>query len=161
MGSLPRGIQFKLGGLKFRLVHGAVSSINRFIFASSPIEVKHHELALTDTDVVIGGHAGIPFGQELGNKRYWLNSGVIGMPANDGSMDGWYLLLIPKGESLSCEWHRLNYDALNAKNRMHEAGLHNGYSDALISGLWPSMDVLPEQERSQQGSSIMSWSMLL
>lgn len=161
MGSLPRGYQFNLADLKFRLVHGAVSSINRFLFASSAMIEKHEEMALTDADVVIAGHAGIPFGQALGNQSYWLNSGVIGMPANDGSRDGWYLLLSTVCEKVRCEWRRLEYDAESARDAMYQAGLNNGYADALVTGLWPSMDVLPEQERSLQGRPIEACSMLL
>jgi hypothetical protein len=161
MGSLPQGIQFKLSGLRFRLVHGAVSSINRFIFASSSLTEKHEELALNDTDVVIGGHAGIPFGQKITGNRYWLNSGVVGMPANDGTRDGWYLLLEPNKSSVLCSWRRLTYDAMGARSNMLQSGLDNGYADALISGQWPSMDVLPMQERTCQGRAIEPWSMKL
>lgn len=161
MGTLPVGFQFTLNGLKIRLVHGAVSRINRFVFTSTPAASKLEELSLCDADVVIGGHAGIPFGQTLGDHRYWLNSGVIGMPANDGTRDGWYLLLVPIEHGIRCEWHRLRYAACKAQAAMRDAGQRNGYAEALISGLWPSMDVLPDQERRLQGQAIEPWTMKL
>jgi hypothetical protein len=161
MGSLPHGIQFKLNGLKFRLVHGAVSSINRFLFESSLLSEKHEELELSEADVVIGGHAGIPFGQIITGNRFWLNSGVVGMPANDGTRDGWYLQLEPSNSCVLCSWRRLAYDAMGAHRNMLQSGLDNGYADALINGQWPSMDVLPMQERTHQGRAIEPWSMKL
>lgn len=87
-------------------MHGGVGQINRFIFASSPDIVMRDELEMAGSDVLIGGHCGRPWGQKAGN-RTWLNAGVIGLPANDGTQDGWCLLLIPEGDSIRCCWQRL------------------------------------------------------
>jgi hypothetical protein len=38
---------------------------------------------------------------------------------------------------------------------MQSAGLVSGYMDTLQSGLWPSMDVLPESEREVRGQPIV------
>jgi predicted phosphodiesterase len=149
MEALPRAIRFTLNGLDFNMVHGAPSRINRFIFASTPSQVKLQELHDCDSDVVIAGHSGIPFGQKLG-ERYWLNTGAIGLPANDGTTDGWYLILTPIEDGVEAVWHRLAYDHQVAHQRMLETGLNNDYAEALLSGLWPSMDVLPRQERAQR-----------
>ncbi|MCG8489563.1 MAG: metallophosphoesterase family protein [Chromatiales bacterium] len=153
MGGLPKAIRFTMNGLSFHLVHGAVSTINRFVFASSPTDVKQHELSLAGADVLIGGHAGIPFADKLENG-YWLNSGVIGMPANDGTRDGWYLMLIPNETTVESQWHRLKYDYRQTRQAMKRASLDSGYCEALATGLWPSMDILPENERNQQGRAI-------
>ncbi|MCM8883075.1 MAG: metallophosphoesterase family protein [Candidatus Thiodiazotropha sp.] len=153
MGSLPKGLFFDLEGRRFQIMHGGLSAINRFIFASTPTEEKQKEMALSDADVVIGGHAGLPFGEQLG-ERYWLNSGVIGMPANDGTQDGWYLLIIPEEGNVRCEWHRLSYNARAAQSAMHKLNRFNGYAETLLSGVWPSMDILPDKEFSQQGRAI-------
>lgn len=150
MGQIPRSLRFRLGHLTFRVVHGAPSRINRFIFPSSPREEKRAELALAGTDVVIGGHCGIPFGEQI-DRGFWLSTGVIGLPANDGTPDGWYLLLETEGGQIRASWHRLSYDYQRASRRMQTAGLDTGYSQALVNGLWPSLDTLPEQEQGQQG----------
>jgi len=73
------------------------------------------------------------------------------LPANDFTRDGWYLLLTPEEDRIRCSWHRLSYVAEQAQQKMVAAGLKAGYSDALLSGLWPSLDVLPEIERSRRG----------
>ncbi len=119
------------------------------------------EWRLSQADVVIGGHVGIPFHKKLGDQGHWVNSGVIGMPANDGTKDGWYLLLIPENDAVRCEWHRLEYEAKLAQTAMRKAGLNNGYADALVTGIWPSMDVLPDFERRAMGCYIKPWSVSL
>ncbi|MEH6823619.1 MAG: metallophosphoesterase family protein [Motiliproteus sp.] len=150
MAALPQTLSFQLAGRKLLLVHGGLSSNNRFIFGSNSDAVFAQELAQTDADVVIGGHCGLPFARRL-DDRYWLNSGVVGMPANDATVDGWYLLLEPVDGAIKFRWQRLSYDHDSASRQMHRAGLPEEYANALQTGLWPSMDVLPEQERSQQG----------
>lgn len=149
MAGLPQSLSFQLGGRKFLLVHGGLSANNRFIFGSSPDALVAQELAQTDADVVIGGHCGIPFARQLG-QRYWLNSGVIGMPANDATQDGWYLILEPRAGAIECRWQRLSYAAELASGQMAVAALPEAYARALRTGLWPSMAVLPERERSRQ-----------
>ncbi|MES9831069.1 MAG: metallophosphoesterase family protein [Candidatus Thiodiazotropha sp. DIVDIV] len=158
MGGLPKNIEFTMCDRRFFLFHGGVTTINQFVYASSPATLKQHELELSGADVVVGGHSGLPFGEEVPGG-YWLNSGVIGMPANDGTQDGWYLLLTPGETDIRCEWQRLDYDVKSARIAMQNAGLSNGYCAALESGLWPSMDTLPEVERNQQGRVLSIQSM--
>jgi len=154
MRDLPRAIEFNLANKSFRVVHGSVSKINKFIFQSTAIEELQAEINLAATDVVIGGHSGLPFARKVENK-HWLNAGVIGMPANDGTQDGWYMLLTPtEKDQVEVSWQRLKYDATHTQQSMQRSGLANGYADAITSGLWPSMDVLPEQERMAQGKKI-------
>ncbi|WP_086479273.1 metallophosphoesterase family protein [Oceanospirillum sanctuarii] len=155
MGSLPRSIHFEMADKKFQVIHGGVDQINRFLFAGSDTQRFNDEFAKTSADVVIGGHCGIPFHKEIGNK-HWINAGVIGMPANDGTDTTWYLLLEPDTASgqINVSWHRLKYDVSAARNAMEDAGLITPYRQALADGLWPSMDVLPEAEKAQQGREL-------
>ncbi|MBY4678476.1 metallophosphoesterase family protein [Marinobacterium arenosum] len=153
MAGLPRQIRFKLNGRRFLVVHGGVERINEFLFASSSAVQKQTQLAQAAADVVVGGHCGIPFGSAL-ESGYWLNSGAIGMPANDGTPDGWYLLLTPQADRIEASWHRLSYEVAASYQAMLEAGLSNGYAEALQTGLWPSMDVLPEAEKCRAGQPL-------
>jgi predicted phosphodiesterase len=93
MAGLPATLTFNVGGLSFRVIHGGVRTINRFVFASQINELAE-ELAWAGTDVVISGHSGLPFIAKIGSRegQAWrlVQSGVIGMPANDGTPDGWY-----------------------------------------------------------------------
>ncbi|WP_255853580.1 metallophosphoesterase family protein [Marinobacterium rhizophilum] len=148
--SLPAQLGFSLNGRRIRVVHGAVDQINRFVFESTPVAQKQHQLELARADVLIGGHCGLPFGQAMQNGS-WLNAGVIGMPANDGTADGWYMLLAPEGEDLKASWHRLEYDAAGAALAMQQARLPAAYRESLLSGFWPNLDILPARERGNQG----------
>ena len=153
MGELPRAIRFRLNGRSLVVVHGALSVINRFIFASTPVESIRRELELAEADLVIAGHSGLPFSQAI-EKRLWVNAGVIGMPANDGTPDGWYLLLEPRGRAIHLRWERLPYPADASRRSMLAAGLEPGYAEALVSGLWPSVDILPDPERAASGQRL-------
>lgn len=153
MAALPRRLTFRAGGLRFCAVHGAVSAINRFVFPSTPWRDKSCELDAAGVDGILAGHSGIPFTQIEGT-RIWHNAGVIGMPANDGTPDGWYSVLVPGERGVALFHHRLVYDAEAAAARMREVGLPEGYPRALTTGLWPSLDVLPDAERRRTGQRL-------
>jgi predicted phosphodiesterase len=157
MKSLPRVIEFHFQSARFRVVHGSVRSINQFIFPSTDAKIKLSQINQTDADVVIGGHSGIPFGQLLVDEslknKIWLNSGVIGMPANDGTADGWYMLIDSDSSGYRLTWQRLNYDAKASQKTTKIAGMVE-YADALTTGLWPNMDILPIKEQVVRGQRL-------
>ncbi|MGD8939993.1 MAG: metallophosphoesterase family protein [Gammaproteobacteria bacterium] len=153
MRTLPRVIRFRYLNRSFMVVHGGVEQINQFIFASTDQQVKLEQVELAQVDGVVAGHCGLPFTQIMEDKL-WHNPGVIGMPANDGTRQGWYSLWRPDAGQLRIEHHRLDYDAIVAQQHMLAAGLDNGYAEALTTGLWPSMDVLPARERAKKGQNI-------
>lgn len=151
MGALPRAIDATIAGHRLTFLHGGATEINRFVFASQPEEVFAGEMQGLAADIVIGGHCGLPFRKPVGD-RLWLNAGVIGMPANDGTPDAHYMLVTPEdGAALKIEFHRLAYDHAAAAAAMRAEGLAEGYAAALSSGLWPSLDVLPAAEKQATG----------
>ena len=152
MIELPRYIDFSISGRRFKVVHGSVSNISQFVFSSTSAQLKKQQITDANIEVVIGGHSGIPFGQKMGSKL-WLNAGAIGLPANDGSIDGWYMLLDQDEGAWQASWHRLSYDAATSQRSTRAAGMGE-YARALGTGLWPSMDVLPAVERAQQGKRL-------
>ncbi|MBD3609738.1 MAG: metallophosphoesterase family protein [Gammaproteobacteria bacterium] len=154
MKQLPERIHFTFNNKSFCVIHGGVSEKNRFIFHSTDTNLKRDEIHHSGSDVVIAGHCGIPFGQQVDNN-YWLNAGVIGMPANDGTQNGWYLILQAHGDTIQACWKILKYDYIQAFEAMQSAGLSHHYADALKSGIWPSMEVLPTAERQNKGHAIM------
>ena len=150
MRELPTRVDFTFSGKRFAVVHGSVSRINEFVFSSTAIDIKQRELAQIDVDGIVGGHCGLPFTQQIGDKL-WHNPGVVGMPANDGTQRGWYSVWSNKGTEIRIDTLPLAYDAAAANQVMIEAGLINGYADGLLTGLWPSLDVLPDSERALCG----------
>lgn len=152
MAGLARSIRFSAGGLTFRVIHGGFETINRFVFASER-DVIAEELHRADADVVVAGHAGIPFIERV-KEGVWFNPGVIGMPANDGTPDVWYGLIVRDGEGVALSIHRLGYDHHAAAAAMRRSGHANGYARTLTTGLWPSLDILPPPERAATGRRI-------
>lgn len=149
MGELPSAITFRLAGRSFRVIHGGVRVTNRFVFASER-DVLAEEYAQADADVVVAGHSGLPFIARL-RSGAWFNPGVIGMPANDGTPDGWYGLIDVANGAIRLATRRLAYDHIPAAAAMRRFGHANGYARSLVTGLWPSLDILPAAERAATG----------
>jgi predicted phosphodiesterase len=149
MASLPKSLTLAIAGRTVRMIHGGVDRINRFVFASQRGLIAD-ELDKANVDIVIAGHAGIPFIRNV-RQRIWFNPGVIGMPANDGTPDVWYGLIRTDGDDLILSTHRLAYDHLGAAAALRASGHADGYARSLITGLWPSIDVLPRRERAASG----------
>jgi predicted phosphodiesterase len=149
MAALPETLRFELAGVSFRVVHGGVDVINQFLFASQGEAIKV-ELAKVAEDVVIAGHCGLPFVAK-GEDKVWFNPGVIGLPANDGTAEVWYGLLEATDGGVRLTTHRLLYDHNAAAAAMRRWGYADGYATSLVSGLWPSMDVLPPTEAATRG----------
>ncbi|NJO23896.1 MAG: metallophosphoesterase family protein, partial [Sphingomonadales bacterium] len=129
MGQLPSSLWFTYGGFSLRVVHGGIDHINRFLFFSQRPLIAA-ELACARADVVVAGHAGLPFIRRLGDQ-VWFNPGVIGMPANDGTPDVWYGIIRGTGDGLSFLTQRLTYDHHGAAAAMREEGYADAYADAL------------------------------
>ena len=138
-----------VGGRRLRVIHGGVNLINRFVFASER-ETIAEELGQAGADIIIAGHAGVPFVEKVGDT-VWFNPGVIGMPANDGTTDVWYGLIGTDGDKLVLSTHRLAYDHLAAAAAMRRTGHADGYARTLVTGIWPSLDVFPPVERAATG----------
>jgi predicted phosphodiesterase len=153
MRALPRIVTFTVDGLRVAAVHGGATVINRFVFASAPDHVLEDEIAALAPlrpDIVVGGHAGIPFARTVGGVT-WLNAGVIGMPANDGTPRTWFATLRARNGHPEARFHALSYDHGAAARALRAAGLPDAYADTLETGLWPSLDVLPPAERAACG----------
>jgi predicted phosphodiesterase len=129
MAALPKTVTCVIGGWKLRVIHGGIDLINRFVFASQR-DVLAEELARSGADIVIAGHAGVPFIEKVG-AGVWFNPGVIGMPANDGTPDVWYGLIRAEKENIVLSTHRLSYDHHGAAAAMRRHGHADGYARTL------------------------------
>jgi len=151
--NLPKWIQFTYGGKNITLLHGSASHISEFIFKSTPWEKKLQQLVMTNSDIILAGHCGIPF-IDSNKDKHWINAGVIGMPANDGTNDVWFTTLEEYGEKIVCQFHRLVYDFTSAKNKMLAVNLPLSYAHTLETGIWDNCEILPESEMIAQGKII-------
>jgi predicted phosphodiesterase len=152
MAELPKALIVDVGGRRLRVIHGGVGLINRFVFASER-GVIGQEWEQAAADIVVAGHAGVPFIEKV-DAGEWFNPGVIGMPANDGTPDVWYGLIALDAGDLLLSTRRLAYDHIAAAAAMRRAGHADGYARTLVTGLWPSLDVFPPAERAATGQKL-------
>ena len=153
LGTLPQDVLIQIGDFKLRVVHGTPDSINQFVF-NSDLQTSRYTPPTNDSiDGYIASHSGIPFAASS-NDLIWINSGAAGMPANDGTPRTWYAMLEAEGETLKASLKPLNYDHEAAQSAMLNSGLKNGYAECLKTGLWPSLDVLPMEEKAHTGTPL-------
>ena len=159
MGNLAQSITFKMAGRRLRVVHGAVSSINQFIFPSTLKQIKQHELDLGGVDGIICGHSGIPFSQVI-DQRLWHNAGVLGMPANDGTRRVWYSVLTPIGNQIEVAHRPLEYDFETAFDSMQRNNLPDEYAQTLITGIWSTDNIMPKEDSHLRGKIITAQNLI-
>lgn len=152
MHGLPHHLHFEYAGLQGHVVHGAYEHVSGYVFGSTPWSRKNEQLAAAQADFMLGGHCGLPFSDQKEDK-YWLNPGVIGMPANDGTTRVWFMML---DDLEGFDFHHFNfkYDHAAAAQAMREKRLPEAYALTLETGLWDNCEILPEVETAAQGSRL-------
>ncbi|WP_020606507.1 metallophosphoesterase family protein [Spirosoma spitsbergense] len=153
LSTLPLHLSFRYAGKSVTVLHGAATGIADFVFASTPWPVKETSFAATGANVILAGHAGLPFA-DTGEGQYWLNAGVIGMPANDGTPRVWYLLLADTDGQFSYTFHAFTYENRTAHQLMQANQLPDSYAQTLLTGFWDNCEILPEAEKALQGRAI-------
>ncbi|NOQ72408.1 MAG: metallophosphoesterase [Crocinitomix sp.] len=156
MQALPNSLQFTLNDKRYHVLHGGTDDISEFIFESTPVNRKLEIFEETGADNIIAGHCGIPFHHVMvdknGNEKNWINPGVIGMPANDGTARVWYGIL----DTVSDVYlqHSFDYEHKKASDLMVENHLPKEYANTLITGIWDNCEILPTRETLLQGRAI-------
>ncbi|PSR13692.1 MAG: diadenosine tetraphosphatase [Bacteroidetes bacterium] len=154
MADLPHHLRFQFAGLDGIVLHGSAHEVAGYVFASTPWAVKVQNFADTQTDLILAGHCGLPFSQHQGGQ-YWLNAGVIGMPANDGTPRVWYLIIDQDEQGqLRYTHHYFEYDHPAAAAKMRTHRLPEAYARTLETGLWDNCEILPEEETLAQGVAL-------
>ena len=154
INNLPQYIRFEWNGKKIMLVHGSWFNTSAFIFKSTDWQIKKENFDATNSDIIVAGHCGLPFA-DVKDDKLWLNAGVTGMPANDGSSSVWYATLDIENEEPVFEFHNYTYDHLTASALMKEKGLPAAYAQTLITGIWDNCEILPATEIVAQGKSLV------
>ena len=153
ISEIPENISFDFGGKKITVVHGNYGNVSEFIYKSNANTSKETCFNETKSDVIIAGHCGLPFHQSI-KEKHWLNPGVIGMPANDGTTRVWYMLLEVENSEIKYTHRSFVYDYKTAQKLMFNNYLPEEYADTLSSGIWDNMEILPELEKMGQGIPI-------
>lgn len=154
LGTLPEFIQFNYAQKECFVLHGSYDNTSEFIFKSSPWATKAKAFKQLDVEVILAGHCGIPFYDNQEGK-YWLNAGVIGMPANDGATAVWCLELNDQQGFFDFDFQNFAYDHLEAARLMEQNNLPKAYAHTLRTGIWDNCDILPSIETNQQGLPLL------
>ena len=149
--SLPDYLTFTFAGQQITVVHGSYTETSEFIFKSTPWPVKQQQLQAANADVILAGHCGLPF-STVQETKHWLNAGVIGMPANDGTTRVWYMIL--EDNPFRFEHRYFEYDYHTAQQLMIDNHLPTAYATTLSTGLWDNCDILPKTETNEQGIAL-------
>jgi alkylhydroperoxidase/carboxymuconolactone decarboxylase family protein len=150
VAELPAKLTFAYAGKQGVVLHGSYEHTAEFIWQSTPWSVKAASFSAAKASLILGGHCGIPFADER-EGHTWLNAGVIGMPANDGTQSVWYLLMDDAGGELSYEFKRLSYDFSSARAAMLDQPLPKSYALTLKNGLWDNTEIMPSAEAGREG----------
>ncbi len=152
--TLPHHIKFYYGNRNVALVHGSWFHTADFIFKSTLWSTKQENFEASNTNVIVAGHCGLPF-KDQQEDYTWLNPGVIGMPANDGSTKVWFATSDYVNGNIAFEFHHLEYDHQTARMLMIENNLPVSYAQTLTTGIWDNCEILPEVETIMQGKKIV------
>lgn len=153
MQTLPDHFTFHFGGKDVMILHGSYFQTSEFIFKSTAWKKKEPNFIKTKSDVIIGGHCGIPFYHEK-NGKLWINAGVIGMPANDGTPNVWYVIIDEQNGEFNFKHHSYSYNYQKTSKLMQNGLLPIEYARTLITGLWDNCEILPPVESGLQGFGI-------
>ncbi|MCI2230207.1 metallophosphoesterase family protein [Polaribacter sp. MSW13] len=151
--TLPNNLHFEYAKKKVTIVHGSYFNVSEFIFKSTDWSLKQPNFDVTKSDVIIGGHCGLPFYHEHKGKL-WLNPGVIGMPANDGNPAVWYAILDDANNQFNYTYQSLDYNYQLTSKLMQNGLLPKEYAKTIVTGIWDNTEILPTIEENQQGHPI-------
>lgn len=157
MQTLPKNLSFEKNGKNICVLHGGYDNISEFIFASTPTQRKLEIFEQTQADIIIAGHAGLPFIQRIqknNKEKRWINPGVIGMPANDGTTRCWYGIM--DMATCSATLYPFEYDFEEAAKQMTDNNLPATYAQTLRTGIWDNCEILPRKETDAQGINLPS-----
>ncbi|MEX2532138.1 MAG: metallophosphoesterase family protein [Gemmatimonadota bacterium] len=151
MGTFPDRIRFRLGGLDVLAFHGSPRRMNEFLWeTTTPTHFLRGMADQHSADVLLGTHTGIHWARQLDERRWYLNAGALGRPANDGKTNVWYLLLDVRAEQLHHTFVPVSYDVGALVGEMRREGLPEEFVETIRTGWWTTcLEVLPGKERAR------------
>lgn len=153
LATIPEFLSLAYADKKIACLHGSYFDTSEFIFKSTDWNIKQKNFDALNADVILAGHCGLPF-SHIDEDKLWINAGVIGMPANDGTPRVWYALLDDKNEEISFKICELNYDFETAAKMMEGKPLPQTYKETLKTGIWDNCEILPTFEATLQSLKI-------
>ncbi len=147
LAGLPAEIRFDIGGKRVLCCHGSPRKMNEFLWESTtPTHLLEKLCRDFSADVVVATHTGLPWTRRLSGGRMFINCGVLGRPANDGTTDVGYVVLDERG----AEYVRVAYDHERLAAEMEEEKLPAPFVETIRTGWWTTcLEILPAKERAR------------
>jgi len=152
MRTLPDRFDFMLGGARVRLCHGSPRTMNEFLWETTTSAAFLERLCTDcDADVIVATHTGLHWTRRLSSGRRFVNCGVIGRPANDGTQRVWFCVLqAAGGQDVRVEFVPLAYDHERLAAEMRSERLPEEFTQTIETGWWTTcLEVLPGKERAR------------
>ncbi len=150
---LPAKLRFRYAEREVLVLHGRYAETAAFVWRSTDWAIKAQDLEAAGADMILAGHCGLPFVHTQDGKS-WLNAGVIGMPANDGTTRVWYAILDDAAGEISHRFQPLEYDYAAARKAMLAQPLPKSYALTLKTGIWDNTEIMPSPEADAEGMAL-------
>ena len=147
MAALPREIRFEIDGRRVLCCHGSPRKMNEFLWeTTTPAHLLEKFCDDYGADVIVATHTGLPWTRELPGGRMFINCGVLGRPANDGTTDVGYVVLDARGP----KYVRIAYDHERLAAEMEAEELPAPFIETIRTGWWTTcLEILPAKERAR------------
>ncbi|MGA6994112.1 MAG: metallophosphoesterase family protein [Candidatus Deferrimicrobiaceae bacterium] len=152
LATLPDEIRLRgPKGERILLCHGSPRRQNEFLWESlSPDPFLTRLLDDAHCDVLAVTHTGIPWKRFLPGRRFVLNVGAIGRPANDGQTHVSYAVLDLSGEEPDATFVPLRYDHERLAAEMRAERIVDQFVETVETGWWTTcLEILPARERAR------------
>jgi diadenosine tetraphosphatase ApaH/serine/threonine PP2A family protein phosphatase len=163
LAELPKEMRFEIGfrgqgsgvreeGKSIRVLccHGSPRKTNEFLWESTtPTHLLEKFAEDYGADVIVATHTGLPWTRPLSNGRLFVNCGVLGRPANDGTTRVGYTILDASAAELAT-YVPLEYDHEGLAAEMKAEALPAPFIETVLSGWWTTcLEILPVKERGR------------
>jgi predicted phosphodiesterase len=148
LAELPREIRFDVAGKRVLCCHGSPRKMNEFLWESAtPTHLLEKFCDDFSADIIVATHTGLPWMRDLSGGRQFINCGVLGRPANDGTTDVGYTILDAHS---GAEYVRLAYDHEALAAEMEAEELSAPFVETIRTGWWTTcLEILPAKERAR------------
>jgi diadenosine tetraphosphatase ApaH/serine/threonine PP2A family protein phosphatase len=155
LAALPKEIRFELSGdsgpsLRVLCCHGSPRKTNEFLWESTtPTHLLETFADEYNADVIVATHTGLPWTRRLSNDRLFVNCGVLGRPANDGTTRVGYTILDASDPEIAT-YVPLEYDHEALAAEMKSQEIPGPFIETILTGWWTTcLEILPTKERAR------------
>ncbi len=136
--------------LRVLCCHGSPRKMNEFLWESTtPTHLLEKLCDDFAADIIVATHTGLPWKRRLSGGRLFVNCGVLGRPANDGTAQVGYSIL-DSNDPQTATYVKLEYDHEALAVEMRNEQLPKPFIETILTGWWTTcLEILPAKERAR------------